>query len=57
MTALPRSTTDPAGDALDRGGEPAPARRRRRREVAPSNLLVGLVKLARPKQWAKNVLV
>ena len=59
MTALPESTTDrPAATPSTAAANP-PRRqgRRRRREVAPSNLLVGLVKLARPKQWAKNVLV
>lgn len=59
MTALPESTTtDPAGDALDRGGEAAPGKDGDEGvKSPPSNLLVGLVKLARPKQWAKNVLV
>ena len=36
------------GDAGKNGDAPVPA---------PDNLVTGLVKLARPKQWAKNVLV
>ena len=36
---------------------PPPAGDRRRAAAEPTSLVVGLVKLARPKQWAKNVLV
>ena len=58
MTALPESTTEPGGDAAGPGAEAATGKDGDEDvKSPPSNLLVGLVKLARPKQWAKNVLV
>jgi decaprenyl-phosphate phosphoribosyltransferase len=58
VTATPDAGVEAA--AADRGngaGSAPTAKDDDALQAAPDNLLVGLVKLARPKQWAKNALV